>query len=303
MNKQRIWMGLLIVVLALFLSVGLIQAQEEEPPDEPPVYGEPAAVSASIPIQGRVTDAIGVPLNGDYDITFSIYDVDEGGVARCTDTDNLTVVNGLFNTHIEYCDVTDINGDALYLGVQVGADPEMTPRQSIYPVPYAWTVRPGATIKGANSYLFVPGTDFIKDDSTDSTRWLIAGASAVIYRGGTAGDKVIHIPITVPAVLYGQPMKVTNVRIYYQCDNGTNNYIQDTKLDKHTDADSWVLIVDSSTDRTSNSATYYEPTINTANNTLSEDQGLLNLHIALNFLNDTEWVRIAGVRLTLDATY
>jgi hypothetical protein len=34
----------------------------------------------------------------------------------------------------------------LYLGIEVGSDGEMTPRQPIYAVPYAWSLRPGATI-------------------------------------------------------------------------------------------------------------------------------------------------------------
>jgi hypothetical protein len=39
-----------------------------------------------------------------------------------------------------------MNGQQLYLSIQVGSDAEMTPRQPIYAVPYAWSLRPGATI-------------------------------------------------------------------------------------------------------------------------------------------------------------
>ena len=47
-----------------------------------------------------------------------------------------------------YCTASDINGQQLYLGIQVEGDPEMLDRQAILPVPYAWSLRPGANISG-----------------------------------------------------------------------------------------------------------------------------------------------------------
>lgn len=111
----------------------------------------------------------------------------------------------------------------MYLGVKVGADPEMTPHQPIQGVPYAYTVKPGAVIKGADSYLFVPGAAFVKNLDTDTTRWNTEIGSALIYRGATAGNKYIYIPITLPSVLYGQPVRVTSITVYYVCQNGANN--------------------------------------------------------------------------------
>jgi hypothetical protein len=70
-----------------------------------------AAVGAVIPIQGRLTDASGSPLNGDYSITASIYDTSTGGVALCSETDTKTVTNGLFNMNLSGCSVLDISGD------------------------------------------------------------------------------------------------------------------------------------------------------------------------------------------------
>ena len=58
--------------------------------------------------------------------------------------------NGLFSTYIP-CSSSVIDGRQLYLGVQVGTDAEMTDRQPIYPVPYAWSLRPGALISDTMS--------------------------------------------------------------------------------------------------------------------------------------------------------
>jgi hypothetical protein len=306
MNKERLWISVLVVGLLLALAVGLIQAQEpatEGDLEENEAISPAAAMNDVIPIQGRLTDTDGNPLDGNYSIRGSIYDVAVGGVPRCTDTDTVAVTNGLFTMELDFCDPSDINGDQLYLGIKVGSDPEMTPRQPIHAVPYAWTVRPGAIIKGAVSYVFVPGNDFVKNADTDSTRWYMSGGSAVILRGAVAGTKNIRIPITIPAVLYGQPVRVSAIRIYYKCQNGALNYITQTQLYKHTDADSWDTLVLDNTDRQSNIATSYTLTTDTTNNTLSADQGILSLRLALAFNDNVNYILITGVRLTLVSNY
>jgi hypothetical protein len=305
MRSQRTVVGLLLVGLLLALAVGVIQAQGPGQDDDVGVtqMEAGAAVSSVVPIQGRLTDAGGSPLNGSYSITASLYDTASGGTALCDDTDTVTVDNGLFTMNMNFCTPSDIDGKQVYLGIKVGSDPEMTPRRAIYPVPYAWTVRPGAIIKGADSYLFVPGSAFIKNNSNDSTRWQLSGAAARIYRGTDSGSKYIRIPITIPAVLYGQPVRVTRIRVYYKCKDGANNYITATRLYKMTDADSWQLLVDDSTNRTSNTASNYTLTTDSNYNTLSSSEGLLVLYFQLAFANDTDYVQIGGVRLTLDHNY
>jgi len=297
--------GVLILGLLLALAVGMIQAQgpgtEDDGPSAEGVEG--AAVSSVVPIQGRLTDASGNPLSGSYSVRARIYDVSTGGVYLCSDTDTVTVDNGLFNMDMHNCSAGNIDGDQLYLGITVGSDPEMTPRQAIYPVPYAWTVKPGAIIRGGITYLFTPGTAFVKNNSADSTRWNMAGGSAMIYRGSVAGDKYIYIPITIPSVLYGRNVRVNSVRVYYNCQDGIDNYIDHTWLYKHTDADSAQELVDSDINRTSNTPSSYSLPTNSSYNTLSSGQGILTLRLRLRFVNNTEYIRIAGVSLTLLTNY
>ena len=294
--------GITLVFLLLAL-VGFVSAQTGGSNSDDDLPNAPAAVAVItndiVQVQGRLTDASGVPINGNVTVTAAIYDVVTGGVARCTDSDPVTAVNGLFTMEMDFCTASDFNGDQLYLGIKVGTDAEMTPRQAIYAVPYAWGLRPGAIVKGADSTIFVPGSALVRNLNTDTTRWDIqANGAARVWRGATAGTKVIYFPVTLPGVLYGQDVTIKQVRVYYRNQNGTNNYITETDLYVQTDADSWLQIVSDTANRTSNTATNYTLTP-TQNNVLTNDQGILGLFLYLNFANDTEYIQIGGVRLTL----
>jgi len=151
----------------------------------------------------------------------------------------------------------------------------------------------------ADSYIFISGNELIKNVDTDSTRWdCLGGGSVKIWRGSTLDDKFIYIPVTLPGVLYGQNIKVESITIYYKCQDGTKNYICLTCLWKRTGAESFVEVVTDWTDRTSNTATTYTLPL-TANNILSSDQGILDLHLRLHFEDDTNYIQFGGARLRL----
>lgn len=146
--------SIMVMIPLLVLAVGIALAQEPNPTEninEPSEPDDVTAVASAIPIQGRLADDSGNPLTGNYDVTARIYDASTGGNILCSDTDSVTVDNGLFNMEMDYCLSADIDGKQIYLGLQVGSDPEMTPRQVIYPVPYAWSLRPGAIISSTTS--------------------------------------------------------------------------------------------------------------------------------------------------------
>jgi len=149
MKDRWILISALLVFCLLALTAGLSQAQEPPPEGEVQPEGEVgiAAVGSYIPIQGRLTDASGNPLNGTFNnVSLRIYTTGTGGSSLCQVTpSSLQVSNGLFSTFIP-CSSSVVNGQQLYLGVQVGADAEMRDRQPIYPVPYAFSLKPGANI-------------------------------------------------------------------------------------------------------------------------------------------------------------
>lgn len=137
-------------MLVLGLSASLVSAGEPGPGQ---AVQAPEQVNDNVqsyfPVQGRLTDAAGTPLNGDYSITFRLYDVYSGGIALCSDTNPVKVTKGLFNSEVWGTCSTSIQGKQLFLSIEVESSGELDPRQPIFAVPYAWSLRPGASIIGS----------------------------------------------------------------------------------------------------------------------------------------------------------
>lgn len=96
--------------------------------------------------QGKVTDTDGRPLNGSYPVTFTIYDAELSGTALWSETrdgaNQVQIANGIFSVTLG--SITPINLDfnqQCYLGIRIGADPEMTPRQKLTSVGYAFRAK------------------------------------------------------------------------------------------------------------------------------------------------------------------
>ena len=189
MKAKQIAIQFIFLCLGIFVATAtnLALASGLEPLRAPSVA--PAApladVDAAMSIQGFLTNASGAPLNGAYNMSFRIYDVSAGGTALCTATlAGVSVSNGQFGATI-YCYA--VEGQQLWLGITVGTDTEMTPRQPIRPVAYALSLRPGATISstlGGNPVLHIEnwgnggrGLRAYAQDTT-STNYGIVGASA-----------------------------------------------------------------------------------------------------------------------------
>ena len=98
------------------------------------------AIPQKINYQGYLTTAAGVPVDGPVQMHFSIYDAATGGSALWSETQTVTVTNGVYNVNLG--DVVPINlpfDVQYYLGVKVGTDPgEMTPRKVLTSVGYAY---------------------------------------------------------------------------------------------------------------------------------------------------------------------
>jgi hypothetical protein len=178
-------LALAFLFLVLVVAPGLAQGPGDEPrPQVEPGEIEASAISDYIPIQGRLTNSSGTPLHGSYSVTFRLYEVETGGTALCQDTTSVDVVNGLFSDYFKGC--SEIDGRQLYLGIQVEDDPEMTDRQYIDNVPYAWGLRPGAIISGTlgnNAVLHIEnwgsGGRALRAYAMDTsgTNWGVVGAS------------------------------------------------------------------------------------------------------------------------------
>ncbi len=102
-----------------------------------------SAIPQIINYQGSLSDSGGNPVNATLNITFTLYDVDAGpGTIFWQETQSVTVTNGLFNVQLGADGGNPLNSaifdDPLFLGIQVDADAEMTPRQALTAVGYAF---------------------------------------------------------------------------------------------------------------------------------------------------------------------
>ncbi|MCD6385310.1 proprotein convertase P-domain-containing protein [Candidatus Sumerlaeota bacterium] len=120
--------GMCSVVGLIFLSLCLLNLNAEVP--------------QLINYQAKITDSGGNPVNGTYDIVFTIYDAATGGNVIWTEThSDVNINNGSLNVllgSVTPIPLTTFHNPARWLGVKIGSDPEMTPRQRIVSVGYAF---------------------------------------------------------------------------------------------------------------------------------------------------------------------
>lgn len=92
--------------------------------------------------QGILTNASGVRLTGDFPVVFAIYGFSTGGTALWSESHpSITVTNGFCQVVLGSITPLPLNlfdGAPRFLGIKVGADPEMTPRQELTSVPSAF---------------------------------------------------------------------------------------------------------------------------------------------------------------------
>mgnify|MGYP006295748299 CR=1 FL=1 len=126
------------------------------------------AVPEIISYQGGLNDSSGTPVNANTGFTFRIYDIPSGGNALWTENQTIQVSNGVFHAQlgsVEPLPAYIFNQDEIYLGITVGADSEMTPRQRITSSAYSFRaeigVAPIGSIVAWNKTM--PGTPPLSD--------------------------------------------------------------------------------------------------------------------------------------------
>jgi hypothetical protein len=91
-----------------------------------------AGVPQTLSYQGQLTSAAGVPVNNTANITFRLYSALTGGTQLWSETQSVAVNNGLFSVELGKATQFNLAFDAPYfLGIQVGTDAEMQPRQAL----------------------------------------------------------------------------------------------------------------------------------------------------------------------------
>jgi hypothetical protein len=125
-----------------------------------------AQAPTTISYQGRLADASGQPLTDPPAVFFAIYAAPTGGTALYT-SPAMNIhpdANGVFTVELGPFAASVFDGSKRYLGIKVGTDAEMTPRQLLTSGPYALGVAdaPGIAFREstpANIFRnFPPGT-------------------------------------------------------------------------------------------------------------------------------------------------
>ena len=159
-----------IVIVALLLFAYHAWAAPSAAPQVAPAS---QVNTGMLSYQGYLTDASGEPLTGDVDITFRLYDAPSGGAALWTEVHTnanaVPVADGLFNVmlgSLTPISSTVWSSGASYLGVQVGDDAEMAPREVVGAVPYAQVadklVQPDST-----QLTYIESSTQVSNDTTE----------------------------------------------------------------------------------------------------------------------------------------
>ena len=158
-----------------------------------------AAINSQINFQGKLTNPDGTNVaDANYSIVFSIYAVASGGSSVWTETQSTVAVgDGIFQVALG--SVTplpgsvDFNSSALFLGVKVGADAEMTPRVNFTASPYSFN---SSMLGGLTSSNFVQMAQGVQTDSSTTNPSVginKTGATAKIMDLQRSGASVLSV--------------------------------------------------------------------------------------------------------------
>ena len=153
--------------------------------------------------QGTLTNASGAPVpNGQYTVVFSIYNVPTQGAALWTETTSVATTGGSFSILLGSVNPFPASffadNSVTYLGVKVGNDAEMLPRQQIASVGYALAagngVPKGAIIMWSGAVNQIP-EGWALCDGTNGTpnlrdRFIVGAGSG--YAVGATGGEAAH---------------------------------------------------------------------------------------------------------------
>ncbi|MEO0050163.1 MAG: hypothetical protein ABIK42_03370, partial [candidate division WOR-3 bacterium] len=158
--------------------------------------------------QGKLTDSLGNPVpDGNYQLTFRLYTEETGGSPFWTEAQTITVRNGLFSALLGAVNPIGSVPDAgnLYLSLQVGIAPELTPRLRIVSAAYAFL-----TERAANSDL-LQGKDttaldsrYVNESQANSitSAMIVDGtiATADIANNAITSAKIGNGEVTMPKI-------------------------------------------------------------------------------------------------------
>jgi hypothetical protein len=114
-----------------------------------------AGVPALVNYQGRLQDSGGDPVTTPVTVVFAIWDDPSAGDSLWSEQQNITPdADGLFSVLLgSVSPIPDsaFAGAETYLSIKIGADPELSPRQRLASVPYAYRAGSGNWVLTGNA--------------------------------------------------------------------------------------------------------------------------------------------------------
>lgn len=135
----------MILALALVMSSGVLgqdRPREHQPVQQDVIPEKLSIVPDAIDFQGRLHDTDGSPVNAILSITFAFYNVGAGGSPVWSETQSsVEVIDGLFQVRLGSMNPVHpdlfIDGETLWLAIQVDGEAEMSPRIQFASTGYA----------------------------------------------------------------------------------------------------------------------------------------------------------------------
>ena len=141
-----------------------------------------AAPPQTLDYQGYLANSSGVPLTGTQSVEINLYSAASGGTVLWTQSSSPTLTNGRFTVVLDGSGgnafPAGLFDQQLYVGLTVGTDAEMTPRQSLTSVPSAFEAINSDTVDGMQA-------NEIIDAASDEVRTPISSVPFTITSSGS----------------------------------------------------------------------------------------------------------------------
>ena len=177
-----------------------------------------AQVPATLSYQGLLTDAAGMPFKDDpYSIVFRFYKQATGGTEEFSRGPiTVTTFKGLFTTMLGNGPGADnaalpytLGDSQYYIGISVGAQPELTPRVFLTAVPYAFHAQTVSAIDFSSTAVTLTGT--VPNARLDANLQDLADGSLTGSKVGTGISATNITTGSLSGSLVGTGISATNI--------------------------------------------------------------------------------------------